>query len=189
MADLTTLALVQQYGQIPTTDAVAAASLQTLISAVSAWFVREVNRGSFLEASYTEQRNGQGGDAINTINWPIQSVQSVTVDGTAIPASSGLPGAYGFTFDSFSIWLTGYRFRRARGNVQLVYTAGYPTVPLDVQQAVTQQVLFTFRQAVNLGTVSQSSNGILTAAFSQKDLAPGVAQTVAAYTSGAVVGL
>jgi len=189
MADLTTLTNVQEYGQIPATDTAAATVLSRLISAFSQWFLTQVNRGAFLESSYTEQRNGQGGDLITPIYWPLVSVQSVTVDGVSIPllAAGQTPG---FWADSFTIFLSGhYRFRRGRGNVQLSYTAGYPSVPLDVEQAIIDQVLFTFRRAPNLGTVSQAMNGITTVSYSQKELAPGVQAVVNFYRDRAVVGM
>ncbi len=185
MPDLTTLSNVKDYMQI--TDTSSDTVLTRLISAFSQWFLSKVNRGSLLQTSYTEQRNGQGGDSITTIYWPIQSITSVTVDGNAIPASDGI--IPGYVNDSFTIWLKGYRFCRGRGNVQIVYSAGYPTVPLDIEQAVIDQVAFTLRRQPNLGSTSQSMNGITTVAFSQAELAPGVKAVIDSYKDQAVVGL
>ncbi len=199
MADLTTLQNVKDYMQI--TDTSSDTVLSRLISAFSQWFLTQVNRGALISSTYNETRNGQGGDSITTIYWPIQAVTSVTVDGIAIPASApqtNAPPTPGYVFDSFTIWMAAggfnglpgqYRFTRGRGNVQLVYEAGYPTVPLDVEQAVIDQVAFTLRRATNLGSVSQSMNGVLTTSFSQKDLAPGVQPVIDFYRDRAVVGL
>ncbi len=199
MPDLTTLLNVKTYMQI--SDSSQDTVLARLISAFSQWFLTQVNRGALLQSSYTEQRNGQGGDSITTLYWPIQAVTSLTVDGVTIPPSvtqSNAPPTPGYVFDSFTIWLTGggfnglpglYRFNRGRGNVQIVYEAGYPSVPLDIEQAVIDQVAFTLRRQPNLGTVSQSMNGITTASFSQQDLAPGVKAVVQFYRDRAVVGL
>lgn len=196
MADLTTIGNVKAYAQI--TDNASDAVLSRLISAFSAWFLNQVNRGALISATYTEQRNGQGGDSLTTINWPIQSVTSLSVDGNAIPASPG-PNQFGYFFDSYTVWIVApggcgsrgsrSRFTRGRGNVQIVYQAGYATVPLDIEQAVIDQVLFTFRRQPNLGTVSQQMNGITTVSFSQKDLAPGVSLVVENYKDKTVVGL
>jgi hypothetical protein len=198
MADLTTLENVKSYMQI--TDTSQDIVLARLISAFSQWFLTQVNRGALISSTYTEQRNGQGGDSLTTIYWPIQSITSLTVDGITIPAS--VNGSPGYVFDSFTIWLTtGYsltsgfsscfdaRFRRGRGNVQILYVAGYTNVPLDIEQAVIDQVAFTLRRQPNLGTTSQSMNGITTVSFSQKDLAPGVQAVVEFYRDRAVVGL
>jgi len=185
MPDLTTLENVKNYMQI--SDTSSDVVLSRLISAFSAWFTNQVNRGSILQDTYTEQRNGQGGDSLTTIYFPIQSITSLTVDGNIIPAQSGV--GWGYSFDNFSVWLTGYRFCKGRGNVQIVYEAGYPTVPLDIEQAVIDQVVFTLRRAPNLGSVSQSMNGITTVSFNQKDLAPGVAPVIAHYRNNTVVGV
>jgi len=183
--DLTTLENVKSYMQI--TDTSSDVVLSRLISAFSEWFLNQVNRGALITSTYTEQRNGQGGDSITPIYWPIQSITSVTVDNVAVPAST--QGTPGYVNDSFTIWLTGYRFRRGRGNVQLVYEAGYPTVPLDIEQAVIDQVALTLRRQPNLGTTTQNMNGITTVSFTQKDLAPGVQNVINSYKSSTVVGV
>ncbi len=190
MADLTTLENVKSYMQI--TDTSQDTVLARLISAFSQWFLTQVNRGALISSTYTETRNGQGGDSLTTIYWPIQSITSLTVDGVTIPpqANPGQNGwTPGYTNDSFTVWLTGYRFTKRRGNVQIVYVAGYESVPLDIEQAVIDQVVFTLRRQPNLGTTSQSMNGITTVSFSQKDLAPGVQAVVEFYRDRAVVGL
>jgi hypothetical protein len=185
MADLTTLENVKAYMQIDetTSDTV----LARLITAFSQWFLSQINRGSLLQDIYTEQRNGQGGDSITMIHYPVQSVTSLTIDGQVIPASDGMTS--GYIFDAFTIWTRGYTFRRGRGNVKIVYEAGYATCPADIEQAVIDQVVFALRREPSLGTVTQSQGGLLTASFSQKDLAPGVAAVVKQYTNHAVVGI
>lgn len=184
MADLTTLENVKSYAQI--TDNASDTVLARLITAVSAWFINQVNRGALLSADYTEQRNGKGGKTLTAKQYPITAISSLTIDGLTVPVSDGmLPG---FVFDDFSVFLNGcYKFNRGFGNVSLTYTAGYATVPADVEQAVIAQVLFTFRQKTKLGTTSEQMNGITTVSFSQKDLAPGVQMTVENYKSKAIV--
>jgi len=185
MPDLTTLANVKAYAQI--TDSTSDAVLSRLISAFSAWFLNQINRGTLIQSTYTEQRNGQGGDSLTTIYYPIQSITSLTIDGQTILPSDGVTP--GYWADSFSVFLLGcYRFCKGRGNVKLVYSAGYPSVPLDVEQAVIDQVVLTARRQPNLGTVSQQMNGITTVSFSQKDLAPGVSAVIENYKSKTVVG-
>ena len=195
--DLTTLTNLKDYMQLPVNDTSNDTTLSRLITAISAWFLTQTNRDTILSQSFTENRNGTGGNIINPFNWPLSAVASVTVDGVSIPQS--INGAPGFAFDDYSIYLVGqsrgyfrdcmYRFNRGFGNVQLVYTAGYASTPGDVEQAVLDQVVFTFRRQPNMGTVSQSANGILTTTFSQKDIAPGVQQVVDYYKDRTVVGI
>jgi hypothetical protein len=187
MADLTTLENVKQDMSIgETADD---AKLSRLITEFSVWFLNEINRGALLEDAYNEKRNGYGGDSIVTKYYPITAVSSVIVSGVNIPASpDGV--ATGFVFDDLTIYLTGcYRFIRGRQNIQLNYTAGFATVPADVERAVINQVIFTFRQLQKLGTVSQQMQGVTTAQFSQKDLAPGVGTVIENYRCRALVGL
>lgn len=184
--DLTTLQNVKDYMQI--TDGGSDTVLQRLISSFSQWFLSQLNRGNLVESTYTEQRNGQGGDVMTSFYYPLLSVTSVTVSGQVIPESpDGVQR--GYTSDSYSIFLIGYKFHRGRQNVQLNYSAGYPTVPMDIEQAVIDQVVLTNRRQVNLGTTAQTMQGSLTTSFSQKDLAPGVQLVINAYRNRAVVGL
>lgn len=195
MADLTTVGNVKAYAQI--TDNSQDAVLARLVSAFSAWFLNQINRGALISATYTENRNGQGGDSITLNNWPITAITSLSVDGNVIPASPG-PGQFGYVFDPYSLWIvapsgcssrgSAMRFNKGRGNVQIVYVAGYASVPLDVEQAVIDQVLWTLRRQPNLGTVSQQMNGITTVSFSQKDMAPGVSLVIENYKDKTVVG-
>lgn len=187
MADLTTLDNVKAYMQIADTDTSSDEVLERLITSFSAWFINQVNRDSLLTDDYVERRNGQGGDSMTMRRYPVQSVASVTIDGHPIAASAD--GSHGFVFDEFSVFLIGDTFRRGRQNVAVSYTAGYDTVPADIEQAVIDQVVFTHRRAPNLGSTAQTQGGILTASFSQKDLAPGVAAVIANYKSRTMVGL
>jgi hypothetical protein len=187
MADLTTLANVKQ--DLTIGENANDTQLSRLITEFSAWFLNQINRGGLITASYTERRNGQGGDSIVPGFYPVTAVSGVTVDGMPIPASpDGV--ASGFVFDELTIYMVGcYRFRRGRQNVQLSYTAGYATVPADVERAVIDQIIFTFRRLPKLGTVTQQMQGVTTAQFSQKDLAPGVMPVVQNYKNHALVGM
>lgn len=132
--DLCTLADVKTWIGVATNDA--DAKLSPLIPQASAAILAELNRGGLLTTTYTERRDGTGGDELVLKNWPVLSVASVTIDGTVIPESlDGIqagwmlddagpapPGRYQ------SIVLVSYRFTRARRNVVVVYTAGYGVV-------------------------------------------------------------
>jgi hypothetical protein len=197
MADLTTLENVKDYMQI--TDTSSDIVLARLISAFSQHFLSQVNRGALLSATYQESRNGTGGDLMNVLYYPLTAVNSLTVNGINVPASPDGVQA-GFVFDQFTIWIVGSvpgfvpvggvrRFTRGRQNVQINYIAGYAATPLDVEQAVIDQVTFTLRRSTNLGTTAQTMQGALTTSFSQKDLAPGVQLVINAYRNRAVVGI
>ena len=186
MADLTTLANVKQ--DLTITETANDAQLSRLITEISEFFINQVNRGALLEAGYSEKRNGNCGDSIVPRYYPLLAVASVTVNGISIPASpDGIQR--GFVFDDWTIFLVCDRFRKGRGNVQLNYTAGYAVTPPDIERAVIDQTIFTFRRLPKLGTITQQMSGVTTATFSQKDLAPGVQGVINAYRDRSLVGL
>lgn len=157
--DLTTLAAVhaQLNNLQPTLDD---NYLQGLISAASIAFMNQSGR-NLMSATYTEQRNGNGGVSLVMRNRPVTAVASLTVgyqggsfgapfgaygQPTIIPASNGI--APGYLFDVRSIKLVGYSFVRGVMNVTATYTAGYATGSpyiLDASQAVCEMVAFLYK--------------------------------------------
>jgi hypothetical protein len=138
--DLTTLANAKQWlGVSGTADD---ALLTRLITAVSGWIVGYLNR-PILTATYTNTSNGNGGDTLLLPNTPITAVSSVSIDGVSIPAQTG-PTTSGYTFDTSAIYLNGYSFTQAKANVQITYTAGFATVPLEIEQAAIELVEYRY---------------------------------------------
>jgi hypothetical protein len=187
MPDLATLAQLKQ--DLTITETANDAQLQRLLDEVSAWFLNQINRGALLTATYTERRNGYGGDSMVPKFYPLTAVSAVTVNGVSIPQSpDGIQG--GFIFDELTIYTVGcYRFRKGRLNVELDYTAGYATVPAEIERGVLDQCIFMFRRLPKLGTVTQQMQGITVATFSQKDMAPGLQNLINSYRDRALVGL
>jgi hypothetical protein len=187
MPDLATLAQLKQ--DLVITNDNSDDQLQRLLTEISAWFLNQINRGALLSATYTERRNGSGGDSIVPRYFPLSAVSSITVNGLSIPVSpDGVQG--GFIFDQWTIFMVGcYRFTRGRQNVVLNYTAGYAAVPPEVERAVLDQCVFTFRRLPRLGTITQTLQGVTVATFSQKDMAPGVQGVIDSYKDKALVGL
>ena len=126
------------------------ALLTSLINNVSAAIESYCSR-TFLSQTYTETRNGSGANRMYCNNAPITSVLSVAVDGYAIPASF-TPTTYGWVFDTSLIYIrqgTPYSgspncFSKGVQNVQLVYVAGYATIPSDLAQACIEWVAYKF---------------------------------------------
>jgi hypothetical protein len=187
MPDLATLAQLKQ--DLTITETANDAQLQRLLDEVSAWFLNQINRGALLTATYTERRNGYGGDSMVPKFYPLTAVSAVKVNGVGIPQSpDGIQG--GFIFDEFTIYTVGcYRFRKGRLNVELDYTAGYATVPAEIERGVLDQCIFMFRRLPKLGTITQQMQGITVATFSQKDMAPGLLNLIDSYRDRALVGL
>ncbi|MGD9617163.1 MAG: hypothetical protein AB7W06_17445 [Alphaproteobacteria bacterium] len=123
--------------------AIAAGEQTALIAAVSAaaeTFCRRVLSGGVLAC--TERLDGGNRPRVWLANRPVVAVTSVTVNGAAISN----PNGDAWTFDGasgelllgngqceprFAPW-----FPSGRGNVVVVYTAGYAAVPDDVKRAL-----------------------------------------------------
>ena len=85
--DLTTLSNAKAWLNIPATQTSEDALLTRLVTAESLLFLQAINRANLNQATYTEKRNGSGGSALMMRNYPIISVQSLTIDTVSIPAS------------------------------------------------------------------------------------------------------
>lgn len=103
IGDLTTLAKVKSYLQIDAVDQSADVSLGKLISSQSRTFLTMVRR-NILYQHYLEIRDGEGNPGIETRQYPIQKVNTVTVDGNAIiqqPAAvAGQTPGYGWVISA-----------------------------------------------------------------------------------------
>lgn len=163
------------------------ALLSSLIAGASGLFYQLTSRKILLAADpanpKTEVRdgNGFGQNRIVTLDFPIVSVGSVTVDGTAIDASPAF-NQRGYVVDGLgeSIALRQACFIEGIANVELVYTAGYAADSAEaaaISDAVTILVAQKYKRLSHIDEVSQSLNGQITASFSMKDV-PAEVQTV-----------
>lgn len=143
------------------------ALLSGLITRASAFVEGWLNR-NILSATYTATVDGPGGTVLTLPNYPITAVSAVTVDGTAIPASTGATIS-GYVFDANAVKLRGYTFAAGILNVSISYTAGYATVPGDVEQAVIDIVCRKYRGLERIGLVSKGMAGETTT-YAQSDM-------------------
>lgn len=156
MADLTTLAAVKAYAGI--TGTAQDVLLSGLITRASAAIENYLQR-SVMSGSVAEVRDGTGATAMLLRQWPVASVASLMIDGQTIPAASawGAPGWW--LADGRTILLFGYRFARGIANVQASYTAGYATVPADIEQACIETVLLALKRRDHIDVSSKSLAG------------------------------
>jgi hypothetical protein len=144
--DLVTLAIVKDELGVGPSVSTYDAQIGRYISAASAAAANYCNRVFPLETlsevfNIMRARLQFGGEKIlQTSRYPIGSIASVTEDGTALVANTD------YQVDK----TTGQLFRLDAGTglismwnqspVTVVYDAGYATIPLDVQDAVTRMV-------------------------------------------------
>lgn len=154
MTDLITAAQVQAYLGLASVPA----QFASLVSAVSA-FVRQFCSRDFTQQSYNETYNTVLSDGLPLRQLPIVSVSSVTVMGIVVPPATS-PLQYGYLFDENQIYLTlDSKFPLAKQSTVVAYTAGYSTIPNDLQQACIEMVALEYKRITNIGYTSQTLAG------------------------------
>lgn len=164
---LTTTAAVKAYKAITGTelDALIDALVLRASAAVETYLSRTI-----LSASHSETRDGNGGRSMMLAQYPVTAVAAVTINGQTIPQSSGF-GAAGWRLANRSIVLEGYSFAKGDGNVQIDYTAGYATVPADIEQACVETILLALERRSHIDVSSKSLAGE-TISYITADLPP-----------------
>jgi uncharacterized phiE125 gp8 family phage protein len=148
--DLTTVANVKDYLDLAVTTK--DALLGRLVSAASAWIKSWTNR-DFTSGSYSQVLDGNDAAGIMLDQYPVTAVSSLTIDGVAVPSTS-------YTVDGALLRLTdGTVFRKDVGNVLITYTAGFVTIPADVEQACIELVAWRFTERSRIQQVSKSMGG------------------------------
>ncbi|HET9183257.1 MAG TPA: hypothetical protein VFP59_14060 [Candidatus Angelobacter sp.] len=149
-------------------------TLQALITNGSAQVLQYINRSHILCSvlgTLNETYDGNDSDRLLPRSFPVISVSSVTVDGNAVPQAPQ-PWLPGFLWDGRRVLLRGYIFTRGVQNVQITYTAGYLSVPLDLKQAAIEAFALAYRQRTHIGEKSSSMGGQVTLAFDMSDVPP-----------------
>lgn len=187
MSQLCALADVKTYLGITNTNQDAV--ITSLITNASAMIESYCNR-VFASANYAETRNGTGGYRMYAANAPITAVSAVTVDGISIPAAPAPSGnglGYGFVFDSDLIYIrpgvpySGQptAFNKGIQNVTLAYTAGFTTIPSDVNQACVELVADKLAKQSRIDKKSETLGQQQTVSFDLSDMPPRVKTALA----------
>lgn len=163
MPDLTTLTAVKDWLPIPSGTVTDDTLLSGLITSASDDFLRAIERPDLLTADYTEVRQGDGDTRMSLRHWPVTAVATLTVGGVAVTASADqiAPGYY---FDAdldperrTQLYLAGGITFTDLAVVKLAYSAGYATVPTDVEQAVKEWVCARYKGRPNVSAASRRS--------------------------------
>ncbi len=147
-------------------------TLQSLITNGSLQVLTYLNRAHILASvigTINETHDGNGSDRLLPRMFPIIGVSSVMIDGVPIPQATA-PIYPGFLFDARRVLLRGFTFNLGLQNVQVTYTAGYSSVPLDLKQAAVETFALAYRQRAHIGEKSNSMGGQVTMAFDMTDI-------------------
>lgn len=183
--DLTTLPEVKEYLGIPPLQTTNDALLSRLITASSAYMESLMSRTIALQ-TYTEVRNGLGGQSMVLFNQPIVSVAALMIDGVTIPPRPPLgPGAitgygFGYNFDDTRLFVSGVQFCRGFQNVVCMYTGGFATVPPDLDQACIEMVGDWYKYRDRIGKLSEGIEG-QTISFARDQIPPRVLGVILTY--------
>lgn len=167
------------------------ALLQILVDAASDGFAGACGR-NFGRLQYTERRNGTGTYKLVLINYPVLSIDSLSLIGPRTTATTSdlrtpLVEDVDFIFDSRgTIQLLMSCFPKGVGNVEAVYQAGFATVPSDLKHAATKWCAMRYREFERLGERSRAIGGE-TVSFDLGDMPPDVAAIVNRYSSKAQI--
>lgn len=163
---LTTTAAVKAYKSITGDefDTLISALVLRASAAIKTYVSRQIE-----SASVSEVRDGHGGVAMLLRESPVTAVSALRVDGQLIP--QGGFGIAGWRLANDSLVLEGYRFTRGDANVQIDYTAGYSTVPADIEQACIETVVLALERRNHIDVSSKSLAGE-TVSFITADIPP-----------------
>lgn len=133
---LTTVANVKQYLGI------SGSSEDALLSRLVDWatdLIHSYCGRIFPEAGYDEYYDGDGTDGLLANQYPISTVTTLEVNGLQKDAS-----AYTLYEQLGLLRLKSGVFPRGKKNIRLQYTAGYATIPNDLEQAAIELVAMKY---------------------------------------------
>ena len=169
--DLTTLAAVKDWlnsNGLNAEDDI----LQRLISAMSSSIHSHLSRTRLkLGPIVGEKINGTGNRVIYPVNYPIVSIESLSVSGTVWIESTS-PSVQGYAINGNKIEAINNLFPLGRGNVVLSYTAGYAEGSMELyelEQALIEWLAVRFRERAHIGEVSKNLQGMVVT-YTQRDI-------------------
>ena len=177
-SQFTTLARVKEHGSITVTthDLL----ITDVIAGVTQDFQQYMGQKILQQTNTAEVVWGTGTRHICLKEAPIQSISSITVDGTALTSAE-----YEIHANSGVLLkvLDGYPERWPEGaRIVVTYVSGYSAVPPAIRDAATQQARHVFRQSKpggdRLGDASQSSDTGGSSTYIPGTLLPQVRQTL-----------
>lgn len=161
MPDLTTLERVRAWlkpgsSNLGTADD---ALLGDLISSASAMVLGHLNRTTLGVEDYSEFYDTAAVNFVTLRQSPVVSVTSLVIIGQQTftePCDPASPRPGQLLVDRQRLVLVGGRFPAGRSTIQVNYSAGYATVPEDIQQIVVELVGERFKSRDRIGVRSKS---------------------------------
>jgi uncharacterized phiE125 gp8 family phage protein len=142
---LVTLNQAKDYLSITLADTSKDSWVEMLINSASDLIERHCSR-KFKSASYTHYYDGHGNNELVLAQYPVTNISSVKVDTERVFGAETTLGATSFqVMEDGVLRLHSQRFPEGSQVVKVEYTAGYATVPGDLQIACLFSVEWMFR--------------------------------------------
>lgn len=159
---LTTLATAKAYLKIPTGETSQDSIVELFINSASQMLETECDR-LFKSQAITEKQHGRGQNFLLLKQWPVTAVAELRIDreGVFTDPSTLIDAAdYQITDDGNGIVLLHRSFQHGYNNVRIQYTAGFATVPADLEEACLWTVTWKrgIRDAGDIGRQSKSKD-------------------------------
>jgi len=124
--------------------------------------------------------------------FPIVSVTTVRINEISYDESTGIyeAGWYIHSYKSGILGLRGFEWVSGYRNIELVYNAGYGTIPGDLEEACIKQVLWHYKQGKKEHILGQSGKSLADGSvsmFATSAFLPGVKQTLDHYSRIAAI--
>jgi hypothetical protein len=146
-----------------------------------------------LSSALTEYYQGNDSTYIETLSYPITGVTQLWVDPSGVFASGGTVFAtadYQIDEDNGRIFLLSGIFSCGFGrakSIKLTYSAGYSTIPYDLQQAVKELVQFWYQRSTDKRVGVQSQTAGNTTKSYESDIPKSVKAVLDAYRNKAAM--
>lgn len=138
--------------------------ISTLIDNVSTMISNYCDR-TFESTTYTEYYDGcYYPNKLYTHQYPIISVSGIYDDVSWVYTTPITSGSYRIN-NIYVELLPGYTFSYGYGNIKIIYTAGYTTIPGDLKQSCIEEVVRKYKRRNELHVSSMSYGTESTTAF------------------------
>jgi len=172
---LTTVSGVKDYGDISMDDTSITELLENLINRVSALF--ETYLGiDILEREYTEYIYTNEANQIFPDHTPITSVSGIWTDSDWLWEDEDLIDSTEYII----VDTNRVKLKNSYSDFKIIYTAGYPTTPYELEQACIEEVLHRFKSRTQVDITSKTlEDG--TVMFTGRELLPQVKEVLKQY--------
>jgi uncharacterized phiE125 gp8 family phage protein len=177
--DFTTKSAVKEYLEM-TTDNTYDDSFDNLITRATTFIQNETHR-QLLETTYQETIDGDGTTKLFLSEYPIISVDTITIDDDTVYSSdSAQDGASYYIYNNPAIIRRSVNWPENYQNIVVTYDAGYSTIPGDLEQACIELVAFKYENKDYIGLKSQDF-GSENIVFNKKDIPEEILSVINGY--------